>query len=318
MHRLDPARHAREGADIAICYGTIEIAGEGSAHRLRIAYGLTVGLQAAVIGFAHASDTVADAGIGDAHFAQRAVHIVEECLAEKAAKRFMLARGCDAAIMQQAKLYQEQMRHDHIKATIDAIGHFQCLVEKRVSRRLHQCYIGGLDCRRRFGNKQCAKSAQHEMTPFMMIRLLLISLPLLLASCTPMVDARGHSADALDISQVVKGQTRAEDVVALLGSPTTVSGFGDETWYYITQKQERVGLFAREVTAQQVLAIQFNTDKTVREIGEFTMEEGKPVQMVSRTTPTEGHDLTFIEQMLGNLGRFNTPSRGISDRNRGR
>lgn len=156
------------------------------------------------------------------------------------------------------------------------------------------------------------------MSPKFLRWLLPISIGLILASCTPIVDTRGHSADALDLSQIVKGQTTAEDVAALLGSPTTTSNFGETIWYYITQKQERVGMFAPEVTEQHVVAIQFDSNKLVSEIGEFKMEEGKPVQIVSKTTPTEGHDLTFIEQMLGNLGRFNSPTRGMSNRNMGR
>ena len=140
----------------------------------------------------------------------------------------------------------------------------------------------------------------------------------MLASCTPIVDTRGHSAEALDLTQIVVGQTTSDDVVALLGSPTSSANFGDETWYYITQKKERVGVFAPEVTEQHVTVITFDAAKRVAQVSEFTKEQGKPVQMVSKKTPTEGHDMTFIEQMLGNVGRFNAPGRGISQRNMGR
>lgn len=114
------------------------------------------------------------------------------------------------------------------------------------------------------------------------------------------------------------GQSTADDVTALLGSPTTTSNFGDEVWYYITQKQERVGVFAPEVTEQHVTALTFDKDRHVISIEEYTKEQGKSVQIVGKTTPTEGHNLTFMEQMLGNLGRFNGGHHGISDRNMGR
>ena len=52
--------------------------------------------------------------------------------------------------------------------------------------------------------------------------------------------------------------------------------------------------------------------------GHDRLARQKAVQIVGKETPTEGHDLTFIEQMLGNLGRFNSPARGMSDRNMGR
>jgi outer membrane protein assembly factor BamE (lipoprotein component of BamABCDE complex) len=145
-----------------------------------------------------------------------------------------------------------------------------------------------------------------------------ISIALMLASCSPIVDTRGYNRESEDLQQIVVGQTNAEDVKALLGSPTTTSNFGDEVWYYVTQKKERVGFFAPEVTEQYVTAITFDAQKQVSHVDSFTKEEGKSVQMVSKKTPTEGHTITFIEQLLGNMGRFNAPSRGLSDRNMGR
>lgn len=156
------------------------------------------------------------------------------------------------------------------------------------------------------------------MTPRFMRVLVTSSIALVLASCSPIIDTRGHSSEDVDLAQIVAGQTTAEDVTALLGSPSSTSNFGDETWYYVTQKQERVGVFAPDVTEQQVTAITFDGNHVVSDISSYKKEDGKPVQIVSKKTPTEGHSVTFIEQMLGNFGRFNTPTRGISDRNLGR
>ncbi len=152
----------------------------------------------------------------------------------------------------------------------------------------------------------------------MIASLLSISMALVLASCTPMVDARGHSREQVDMAQIVVGQSHGEDVTAILGSPTSTSNFGEEVWYYVTQKHERVAFFAPEVTEQHVTAISFDADHVVKDISEFKKEDGKPVQMVGKVTPTEGHKVTIMEQMLGNLGRFNAPGRGMSDRNMGR
>ncbi len=149
--------------------------------------------------------------------------------------------------------------------------------------------------------------------------MIISSIALLLASCTPIIDTRGHSSDDVDVSQITIGQSKAEDVQALLGSPTSTSNFGDEVWYYMTQKQSRVGVFAADVSEQTVAAITFDGNKVVSDISAFKKEDGQPVQIVGKTTPTEGHSVTVIEQMLGNFGRFNAPaSRGLSDRNRGR
>lgn len=134
------------------------------------------------------------------------------------------------------------------------------------------------------------------------------ALAILLASCSPIVDTRGHNTQAADFSQIVVGQSRNEDVQAILGSPSARSNFGGETWYYISGTKETVGLHAPEITAQNVTAISFDEQGLVQEIAEYTKKDGKPVEMVSKETNTEGHKMTFMEQMLGNLGRFNTPS----------
>jgi outer membrane protein assembly factor BamE (lipoprotein component of BamABCDE complex) len=148
--------------------------------------------------------------------------------------------------------------------------------------------------------------------------ILIISIGVMLASCSPIVDTRGYSAEAIDTSQIITGQTSAEDIASLLGTPTTVSNFGETIWYYVTQRQERTGIFATEVTQQDITAITFDADKRVSAINAFTKEQGKPVQIVGKVTPTEGHSISFVEQLLGNMGRFNAPGRGLSERNKGR
>jgi outer membrane protein assembly factor BamE (lipoprotein component of BamABCDE complex) len=156
------------------------------------------------------------------------------------------------------------------------------------------------------------------MTPLLSRLLLPISIALLLASCTQIIDNRGHNDEDADMTQIVVGQTKDDDVKALLGSPTTQSSYGDQTWYYVTQKQEHSGVFPAQVQDQHVTAISFDKDHVVSDISEYKKEDGKPVEMVSKTTPTEGHNLTFMEQMLGNLGRFNAPGHSaLSDRNLG-
>ena len=100
----------------------------------------------------------------------------------------------------------------------------------------------------------------------------------------------------------------------ILGTPSARSDFGEETWYYITHTKARVGLFAPETTEQKVTSVVFDENGQVKTIERYTKEDGKPVTLVSKETVTEGQKLTFIEQMLGNLGRFNAPGGGTDPR----
>lgn len=129
------------------------------------------------------------------------------------------------------------------------------------------------------------------------------------ASCSPIVDARGHNTSDQDLKQIIEGQSNKEDIAALLGSPSTTSTYGPETWFYISATKERTGVFESDVVKQHVLGIQFDEAGVVKEYGQYTLEDGKPVEIVERTTPTEGHSLGVMEQLLGNIGRFNTGPR---------
>ncbi len=144
------------------------------------------------------------------------------------------------------------------------------------------------------------------------------SLCLCLASCSPVVDARGYTLSDVDRSQIIEGQSGTEDVRALLGSPSATSGFGNATWYYISSRKETLGFFAPEVAEQNVLAIHFDEAGLVDRVEQYDQSQSRPVEFVSKETPTEGHEMTVLEQMLGNFGRFNAPGREIDPRNLGR
>lgn len=142
-----------------------------------------------------------------------------------------------------------------------------------------------------------------------MVRFLTLA-ALLLASCSPIVSVRGHNEPLDDLTQVIVGQSRGEDVEALFGSPSARSNFGDETWYYISSTEQVKGALAPEITDQTVTAIVFDQDALVKDVSRYTLKDGKAVAIVKRETPTEGHSLTFMEQLLGNVGRINAPGGG--------
>lgn len=130
---------------------------------------------------------------------------------------------------------------------------------------------------------------------------------LLLAACSPNVETRGHLEQTEWKTQIIPEQTTRDDVVNLLGSPSARASFGDETWYYITTRRESFAFFKPEVTAQDTVRISFNADGTVKTIDSFDASQAQDVEYATRVTPTEGHQMTFMEQFLGNLGRFNSP-----------
>jgi outer membrane protein assembly factor BamE (lipoprotein component of BamABCDE complex) len=124
------------------------------------------------------------------------------------------------------------------------------------------------------------------------------------AACSPIADTRGHMVDTVRLEQLTPGVSTAQDVVAVLGTPTTVGTFDDRNWYYIGQRIERLAFFEPEVTDRRVVAVRFSDDGTLQEIRQLGLEEGQDIEMVGRQTPTLGREMGFMEQMFGNIGRF--------------
>jgi len=129
----------------------------------------------------------------------------------------------------------------------------------------------------------------------------------MLAACSGTVATRGHLVEDRRMSQIEPGLSTANDVLAVLGSPSTVAPFDERIWYYIGQRTEQVAFLRPDVIERRVVRIRFDEGGTVREIDELDMEDSREVELVDRETPTMGRQMGFMEQMVGNLGRFNQP-----------
>jgi outer membrane protein assembly factor BamE (lipoprotein component of BamABCDE complex) len=149
------------------------------------------------------------------------------------------------------------------------------------------------------------------MVEFQLVKYFLrVALPCIIlatAGCMSKVDVGGY-VDDVDIgSHVIIGESTRDDVVEQLGSPSARSSFGDEAWYYISDRMETVAFFKPEVVDQKVTRISFNEYGYVSSIEQLDRKNAMNFRSVSRETPTEGHSMTIMEQLVGNVGRFNGP-----------
>lgn len=115
---------------------------------------------------------------------------------------------------------------------------------------------------------------------------------------------RGHVLDEKAAEQVRTGAS-AEQVLVVLGTPSTTSTIGGDAWYYISQKVERPLAFMQpSVTDQRVYAVYFDKNKKVQRIAHYGLQDGQVFDFVTRTTPTAGAESSFVRNMFSNLMRF--------------
>ena len=125
-----------------------------------------------------------------------------------------------------------------------------------------------------------------------------------LLACVPVVDNRGYVFDESLLPQLVVGTTSEADIITIMGSPSTVSTLNGGAYYYISSRFITEAYRAPRETERRVLAIFLDEEKKIRDLGFYTLEDGNIVTIVARTTETQGRELTFLQQIFGNLGRF--------------
>jgi outer membrane protein assembly factor BamE (lipoprotein component of BamABCDE complex) len=128
-----------------------------------------------------------------------------------------------------------------------------------------------------------------------------ILLALGLADCTGETFQRGYVLPEGALQQIPLGASQ-EQVLLVLGTPSTVATVSGEAFYYISQKADRpIAFMQTSVTDQRVIAVYFDRDRKVRRLAEYGMKDGHVFDFVSQTTPTSGNDLNVITTIIHNM-----------------
>ena len=134
----------------------------------------------------------------------------------------------------------------------------------------------------------------------------LVSISIL--ACAPVIDNRGYFFDNRSIADIEKGVTDQAGVRGKFGSPTSISRLNNGAFYYIHSRFVTESYRAPREVDRKVLAIYFDKNKVVRDLAVFGLEDGIIVPIVARTTQTQGSELTALQQIFGNVGRFSDGS----------
>lgn len=73
----------------------------------------------------------------------------------------------------------------------------------------------------------------------------------------------------------------------------------------------KTAFFRPDTVERKIVVVKFDEAGTVADVHQLDQNAGQEVELVERTTPTAGRDLNFIEQMLGNVGRFSGGNGGF-------
>jgi len=138
-----------------------------------------------------------------------------------------------------------------------------------------------------------------------LFRYLTILITFLIASsCTPIVNVHGKMSISDDIQNIKVGFSKREDVIKLLGTPSTEGVLSNEVWYYFSETTQTRAFFKPKIVKRNIYALVFEKNNTVKNVVTYNEANGKEINITTRVTPSAGAELTFIQQLFFNLGRF--------------
>jgi outer membrane protein assembly factor BamE (lipoprotein component of BamABCDE complex) len=115
---------------------------------------------------------------------------------------------------------------------------------------------------------------------------------------------RGFVMDDALIAQVKPGMD-VQQVLTILGTPSTTSTVGNRTFYYISQTVRRRFQFQElTVVDQRVLVVYFNKAFKVERIANYGLQDGVIFDFISRTTPTGGEEQSFLRNLFRGVTKF--------------
>lgn len=139
----------------------------------------------------------------------------------------------------------------------------------------------------------------------MALRLAALGLVLLAAACAKIYRNHGYVPDEVELAQIQVGADTRESVAEKIGRPSAQGLLNDVGWFYVQSRFEHFGPREPVEVGRQVVAINFTESGTVSNIGRYGLEDGRVIEISRRVTETNIKGISFIGQLLGNVGRIN-------------
>ena len=140
------------------------------------------------------------------------------------------------------------------------------------------------------------------------------------SACTPVNSYQGFQAVDHAPGDVKVGEDTRSTVMARLGTPTAVSTFDKDTWFYISQVTSHTAFYHPRVNKRDVVAINFRkSDDQVVAVNTYTLQDGRIIAYNKRETPTRGREMTVLEQLLGSISAAGAlPQQDVNPNSHGR
>ena len=114
-----------------------------------------------------------------------------------------------------------------------------------------------------------------------------------MGGCITQVYQRGYLLPEGALDQIPLGASQ-EQVLIVLGTPSTVATISGEVFYYISQRTEQTSFLPQKETDRRIIAVYFDKGRKVERLANYGMKDGKLFDYVSRATPSGGEQQSIM------------------------
>ena len=135
---------------------------------------------------------------------------------------------------------------------------------------------------------------------------LFLIISLFFSSCTLKKVERHHGVRFLDKKQekLTVNRSNKNDIMALLGAPSSKSTFDNDLWIYIERKTDQSSLSklgSERIILNNVLLLEISNKGLLKEKKFFNLNNMKEIKITERTTESQYKKKTFIYDFLSSL-----------------
>jgi outer membrane protein assembly factor BamE (lipoprotein component of BamABCDE complex) len=108
---------------------------------------------------------------------------------------------------------------------------------------------------------------------------------------------RGYVLPDGALEQIPLGSSQ-DQVLVVLGTPSTVATVSGEVFYYISQRTEQTSFLPATETNRRIVAVYFDRNRKVERLADYGMKDGKIFDYVAQKTPSGGEELSYISYLF--------------------
>ena len=126
----------------------------------------------------------------------------------------------------------------------------------------------------------------------------------ILSSCAQPINIHGNRISLKSFDIIEPGKTTEQQVLEQLGKPVITQDYGSKSWIYVESKSQKTVLSGRKFINRTIVRVSFDKKGIATSVDIIPYDKELKPNVATRKTPTAGQEITVLQQLIGNFGRF--------------